>query len=48
MLDGVQLDQGPFLAGQLHSAVVSTKGRIVIGGIITTIAVFLIVELNFK
>jgi len=41
MLDGAQLDPGSFLARQLHSAAVSTKVRIVIGGIITTIARFL-------
>jgi len=46
MLDSVQLDPGSFLARQLHSATVSTKGRIVIGGIITTIARFLGVEPN--
>jgi len=46
MLDGDQLDPGSFLARQLHSAIVSTKGRIVIGGIITTIARFLGVEPN--
>ena len=46
MLDGGQLDPGSFLARQLHSAAVSTKGRIVIGGIVTTIASFLGVELN--
>jgi len=37
MLDGVQLEPGSFLARQLHSATVSTKGRIVIGRIVTTI-----------
>jgi len=46
MLDGDQLDSGSFLARQLHSAAVSTIGRIVIGGIITTIARFLGVEPN--
>ena len=48
MLDGVQLDPGSFLARQLHSAVVSTKGMIVIGGIITTIARFLGVKPNLE
>ena len=37
MLDGDQLDLGSFLARQLYSVAVSTKGRIVIGGIVTTI-----------
>jgi len=46
MLDGVQLDPGSFLARQLHSAAINTKGKIVIGGIITTIARFLGVEPN--
>jgi len=46
MLNGVKLDPGSFLARQLHSATVSTKGRIVIGGIVTTIARFLEVEPN--
>ena len=46
MLDGVQLDLGFFLARQLHSANVSTKGKIVIDGIITTIARFFGVEPN--
>ena len=46
MLDGVQLDPGSFLARQLHSVAVSTKGRIVIGGIVTTIARFLDIEPN--
>jgi len=46
MLDGDQLDPGSFLARQFHSAAFSTKGRIVIGGIITTIARFLGVESN--
>jgi len=35
-----------FLAWQLYSVVVSTKGRIVIGGIVITIARFLGVEPN--
>jgi len=44
MVDGVQLNPGSFLARQFHSATVSTKCRMVIGGIITTIARFLGVE----
>jgi len=44
MLDGVQIDLGAFVARQLYSAIVSTKGRIVIGGVITTIARLLGVE----
>jgi len=44
MLDGDQFDPGSFLAGQLHSATVSTKGRKVIAGIVTTIGRFLGVE----
>ena len=46
MLDGAQLGHSAVLARQLHSATVSTKGRIVIGGIVTTIARFLGIELN--
>jgi len=46
MLDGVQLDPGSFLARQLQSPAVSTKGKIVIGGIITTIIRFLGVKPN--
>ena len=46
MLESVQLDPGSFLARQLHSAAVSTKGRIVIDGIITIIAKFLGAEPN--
>ena len=46
MLNGDQLEPGSFLARQLDSAAVSTKGRIVVGGIITTIARFLGVEPN--
>jgi len=41
MLKGIQLDPGSFLARQLHSAPVSTKAKIVIEGIVTTIARFL-------
>ena len=48
MLDGDQLGPGSFLARQLHSANISTKGRVVIGGIITTIARFLSVESNLE
>ena len=46
MLDGVQIDPGAFLARQLYDAAVSTKGRIIIGAVITTIARFLSVEPN--
>jgi len=46
MLDGVQLGIGPLLARQLHSAAVSSKVRIVIGEIITTIVRLLGVEPN--
>jgi len=46
MLDGVQLDPSSFLARQLYSATVSTIGRLVIGGIGTTIARFFAVEPN--
>jgi len=46
MQDGDQLDPSSFLSRQLHSSAISTKGRIVIGGIITTIARFLKVEPN--
>ena len=48
MLDAVPLDPGSFLAKQLHSTAISTKGSIVIGGIVTTIARFLGVEPNPK
>jgi len=48
MLDGVQLDPGSFLARQLHSAVVSTNGKIVVGEIVTIIARLLGVELNHE
>jgi len=44
MLYGVQLDPDSFLARQLNSAAVSIKGRLVIGGIMTTIARFLGIE----
>jgi len=46
MLDGVQINLVVFLAQQLYCAVVSTKGRIVIGGVITTIARFFGIKLN--
>ena len=46
MLDDVQLDLESFLARQLYSATVSTKGRVVIGGIVTTIARFLDIQPN--
>ena len=48
MLDGVQTDPRAFLARQLYSVTVSTKGRIVISGIISTIAIFLGVKPNPK
>ena len=44
MLDGNQLDPGSFLARQLPSAAIITKGMIVISGIVATIARFLGVE----
>jgi len=46
MLNGVQLDPGSFLARQLYSDAVSTKGRIVIGGIVTSTARLLGIEPN--
>jgi len=46
MLDGDQFELDSFVARQLHSAAISTKGQIVIGGMITTIARFLGVEPN--
>ena len=46
ILDVLQLDPNSFLARQLYSAAISTKGRIVIGGIVTTIARFLGIEPN--
>ena len=48
MLDGDQLHPDSFLARHLYSAVVSTKSRIVIGGIMTTIARFFGIEPNPK
>jgi len=46
MLDGAQLNPSSFLAKQLYSAGTSIKGRIVIGGIVTTIARFLSIKPN--
>jgi len=46
MFHGERLDPGSFLACQLYSVATSTKGRIVIGGIITSIARFLGIEHN--
>jgi len=46
MLDGVQLDLSSFLARKLYSDAISTKGRIVIGGIVTTIAGYLGIDPN--
>jgi len=46
MLYGQRLNSGSFLAHQLYSGATSTKGRIVIKGIITSIARFLRVEPN--
>jgi len=46
MFDGIHLDLGLFLARQLHSAIVSPKGRILIGGIVTAIARFSGIEPN--
>jgi len=40
MLDDFQVNPSSFLARQLYSTTLSTKGRIVIGGIVTTIARF--------
>jgi len=48
MLDGVQFDPSLFLARQLYSATVNTKGRIIISGIVTTIARFLGIEPNHE
>jgi len=44
MIDGVRIGPEAFLARQLFSATTSTKGRIVIWIIITSIARFLSVE----
>jgi len=44
MLQGERLDLGSFLARQLYSAATSAKGRIVVGGIITSIVGFLGIE----
>jgi len=46
MLHGERLDPGSFLARQLYSATTSTKDRIVVGEIITSIARFLGIEPN--
>jgi len=46
MFDVVPFDPGSFLARQLHSAAISTAGRIVIGGTVTPIARFVGVEPN--
>jgi len=48
MIDSVQLDPSLILARQLYSAAVGTKGRIVIGDIVTTIARFLGIELTMR
>jgi len=45
-LEGAQLDPDSLLGMQLYSAATSTTGRIVIGGIMTTIARFLGIESN--
>ena len=44
MLQGERLDPASFLARQLYSAATNTKGRIVIGGIIISIARILGIE----
>jgi len=44
MLEGERIDPGSFLAHQLYSAATSTKSRIIIGQIITSIARFLGIE----
>jgi len=46
MLDTIQLGPRLFLDRKLYSAAVSTKYRIIIGGIMTTIARFLGSETN--
>jgi len=46
MLNGDSIDPGAFLACQLYRAAVSTKGKIVIGGRITSIVRFLGIESN--
>ena len=45
---GAQLNLGLFLARKLYSAAVSTKGRIVIGGAVATIARLLGIEPNLE
>jgi len=47
-LNGAHLNPGSFLAKSLYIATVSTKGRIVIGGIVTNIVKFLGIEPNSK
>jgi len=46
MLKGEHLDAGSFFARKLYNAATSTKGRIVVGGIITSITRFLGIEPN--
>jgi len=46
MMGGVRIDLGSFLACQLFSATTNTKGRIVIGGVMTSIARFFGAERN--
>ena len=46
MMNGHRIDPGAFLCCQLFSATISTTGRTVIRGTITSIARFLGVELN--
>jgi len=46
MLQGEHLDPGSFLTRQLYSAATSTKGRIIVGRIITSIARFLGINLR--
>jgi len=46
MLEGDCIDPGSFLARQLYSVATSTNGRIVIGGIITSIAWLLGIKPN--
>jgi len=48
MLKGERIDPGSFLAHQLSSATTNTKGRIVILGIITSIARFSGIEPNLN
>jgi len=46
MLEGDRIDLGSFLARQLYSVTTSTKGWIIIGGMITSIARSLGIESN--